>query len=336
MRHFNIPVFVPEIACPFRCIFCNQRNISAQNHIPDKNDVVATIESHLLTFPQGQKRVEVAFFGGSFSGMRREEQNKYLEIVQPYIKSGQVDGIRISTRPDYVNHGILGNLKEKGVVSIELGVQSLDNEVLAALGRGHSVDNVIKSSEMILAGGFELGLQMMTGLPGDTPEKSIQTAYKIIELGAHSTRIYPCLVIKDTRLEELYNNSLFVPQTLDAAVQLAARLYIIFNEAEVKVLRMGLHPSESLINGESLIAGPFHPAFGQMVLTKVWGERINLCLLNNKLKGRQLNIAVHPGQLNSAIGYKAENRIRLETLYSKVKFFGNNNLAANGFRIDYC
>lgn len=336
MRHFNIPVFVPEIACPFRCVFCNQRNISAQNHIPDSNEIKAIIESHLSTFPLGPKRIEVAFFGGSFSGMSQNEQNNYLDIVQPYLKSGQVDGIRISTRPDYINHAILDNLKEKGVVAIELGAQSLDNEVLAATGRGHTVEDVDQASKMIIAGGFELGLQMMTGLPGDTPEKSIQTASMIVELQAHSTRIYPCLVIRETKLEELYRSGLYVPQGLDEAVSLAARLFVIFNEAGVKILRIGLHPSESLISGGSLVAGPFHPAFGQMVLAKVWGERINAFLANNNLNGKQLSIIVNPGQLNSAIGYKAENKIRLKKMFSDVKFYGDINLAANEVRIDCC
>jgi len=336
MRHFNIPVFVPEIACPFRCVFCNQRNISAQNHIPDSIEIKETIDSSLSTFPTFPKRIEVAFFGGSFSGMSQNDQNKYLDIVQPYINSGQVDGIRISTRPDYINHAILDNLKEKGVVAIELGAQSLDNEVLAATGRGHTVEDVIQASKMIFAAGFELGLQMMTGLPGDTPEKSIQTARMIVELKAHTTRIYPCLVIRDTKLEELYRSGLYMPQGLDDAVALAARLYVVFNKAGVKILRMGLHPSESLISGESLVLGPFHPAFGQMILTKVWGERINTFLSNNNLNGKQLTITVHPDKLNSAIGYKAENKIRLKTMFSDVKFYADINLDANEFRIDCC
>ena len=188
MKHNNIPVFIPELACPNQCIYCNQRHISGQLQVVKPEEVKQIIEQHLATFIK-PSHVELAFFGGSFTGIEEKDMITYLETVQPYIEQGDVKNIRISTRPDYINERILEILKKYNVKNIELGAQSLDEEVLNFAKRGHTVKDVENASQLIKSYGFSLGLQMMIGLPLDTLEKSKQTAHKIILLGAESTRI---------------------------------------------------------------------------------------------------------------------------------------------------
>ncbi|TVQ10559.1 MAG: radical SAM protein [Bacteroidetes bacterium] len=332
MRHFNIPVFIPELACPFRCVYCNQYTITGSCKTPDVAEVENIIQKHLSTIDPAGSRVEVAFFGGSFTGLEGSLQNQYLEIVQPWLKMKVIDGIRISTRPDYISENILENLRKMGVRAIELGAQSLNQEVLDKSGRGHTIADVENAARMIKSMGFELGLQMMTGLPGDNEEKSLQTARKIVELKADTTRIYPTLVIRDTPLAELYIKGAYMPQTLEDASQLCARLYDVFAPAGVKILRMGLHPSDGFFNGETLLAGPFHPAFGELVLSKVWLKKISH--LPETYSDEKIVIEVNPAEINSAIGHKAQNRLFLQKYYKKVKFRANPDIPRGEYYVD--
>jgi histone acetyltransferase (RNA polymerase elongator complex component) len=318
MRHFNIPVFIPELACPFRCVFCNQYSITSKLNAPTTDEVKTIIENHLETLPVHDAAIEVAFFGGSFTGLGIDEQNKYLDVVQTYMHSGRISGIRISTRPDYVTSDILKNLKNKGVVAVELGAQSLNDKVLKLSGRGHTAQQVELAAYRVKEKGFELGLQMMTGLPGDTDEYALETAHRIVELNADTTRIYPTLVIADTPLANIYKAGKYCPQTLEDAVNLSAKLFLIFINAGVKVLRTGLHPSDNFLTGEKLLAGPFHVAFGEMVMTHVWQERFSS--IDSTFSGRAIQISVHPAELNAAIGHKAVNKEKLKSIYKKVRF----------------
>lgn len=335
MHHFNIPIFIPELACPYRCVFCNQYNISGAPGAPQFKQVIHTIEAHLNTFPKDNCQIEVAFFGGSFTGLDMEEQNKYLSWVAPYLESGRINGIRISTRPDYITADILQNLRNSGVIAIELGAQSLNDSVLAKSSRGHQSRHVIEAVAWIHKFGFELGLQMMIGLPGDSPDKSISTAHKIVELGAHTTRIYPCLVIKDTQLAELYARQLYQPISMEDAINQCAQLYLIFENAGVKVLRIGIHPSETFNEGGSLIAGPFHPAFGERVLTRVWQLKLVEKITFQTKKPTSLTVHVNPSQLNAAIGYKAINKKWLQEKFHKVQFVAQPNFKKGQFDVDY-
>jgi histone acetyltransferase (RNA polymerase elongator complex component) len=323
-QYYTIPIFIPEKACPFRCVYCNQYTIADIVQVPEPSEINEIIESYLKTFPvHGIKKI--GFFGGSFTGMEMEEQNQYLNVVLPYIKSGKIDSVQLSTRPDYISEEILDNLKKYKVETIELGVQSLDKEVLLRSGRGHTIEDVEKSAALILKKGFRLGLQMMVGLPGDSFEKSISTAERIIELGAHCTRIYPTLVIKDTQLEMMYKSGQYNPLSLEEAIGWSKELFKIFTRYDVNILRMGLHPSESLISGESLIAGPFHVSFKELVLTSLWRD-----LLDEKLQdknGKKLIIEIHPQAINAAIGYHAVNKKTLQQKFDEVSFRTNDNLA---------
>lgn len=318
IKHYNIPIFIPELACPFQCAFCNQEKISGHSLIPDDEQIIETIENHLNSFTEKERIVELAYFGGSFTGIPYEQQEHYLSLVQAFIKKGHIQSIRLSTRPDYINDKILQLLKKYNVETIELGAQSLDDEVLKMTFRGHTVKQVEEASALIHKFGFKLGLQMMIGLPGDSLEKSIFTANKIVDLGADNTRIYPALVIRDTAMHTWFKNGKYSPLSLEEAVSWTKEILPIFENAGVNVIRVGLHPSEGLISGDELVAGPFHISFRELVLTEIWNDKLKSLL---KLEQHnKLEITIPYGSLNHAIGHKAKNKKMLLIKYKFVSF----------------
>lgn len=329
--HFTIPVFVPELACPNRCVFCNQLNISGTLCQPSDGEIIEIIEQRLGTIPAGSE-VEIGFFGGNYTGIPMADQEHLLKLVQPYLKSGDVSSIRISTRPDYIDMQRLDLLKRYGVRTIELGAQSLDNEVLKLTGRGHTVTDVRKASLLIHANGFSLGLQMMIGLPGDTLKKSLQTADEIVRLGAVSTRIYPTLVIKDTELETLYLDGKYKPLSLEEAVNWAKAIVPVFERGGVKIIRLGLHPSEGLLNRENLVAGPFHVSFAELVYTELWNDLLLPYTLG--AKASKIAITVAEGQVNAAVGYEGKNRDLLKQKFDIVIFRSDLSLHGRTFNVD--
>ncbi|HNW98923.1 MAG TPA: radical SAM protein [Bacteroidales bacterium] len=331
--HYIIPVFIPDLACPHQCIFCNQKKISGHIAIPSIEDVKQIIEKHLSTIPKGSK-IEIGFFGGNFTGVDINLQKEFLTVAKNFIDNGKVLSIRLSTRPDYINENILKFLKSFSVSTIELGAQSFDDEVLRLSGRGHDSETTIKSSVLIKQYGFDLGLQMMIGLPGDTKENSIITAHKIVELGAENTRIYPALVIKDTALEKLFHENKYKPLSIEESVDWVKDIYKIFEDAGITILRVGLHPSEGLINKEVLIAGPFHVSFRELVLAEIWKEIFQPLLKQNKKEN--ILITVPSEEFNYAIGYEASNKKMLQQHFKNVKFVANASLKGRNFNVDYC
>ena len=324
MKHYNIPVFIPELACPNRCIYCNQRHISGQLQVVKPAEIEQIIEQHLSTFIR-PSFVELAFFGGSFTGIDEKDMITYLKIVQPYIEKGEIKSIRISTRPDYINEKVLDILKQYNVRDIELGAQSLNEEVLAFAKRGHTVKDIENASRLIKDYGFSLGLQMMIGLPLDSVERSKVTAKKILELGAESTRIYPTLVINNTDLADLYRAGQYKALSLEEAIEWTAEIYKIFSQTDITILRVGLHPSEALIKGEQLLAGPFHVSFKELVLTKLWQEKLEKIPDNTKI------ISVNPREINYAIGYNGVNRKILQEKFPFLKFISDSNVQMGTF-----
>ena len=331
LKHYTIPVFIPGLACPFQCVFCNQRKITGRQLIPCDEEIVQTIEDHLGSFREKQRHVEVGFFGGSFTGIPMEQQAHYLDLVQPYVRQGLIQGIRLSTRPDYINEQVLDLLKSKNVTTIELGAQSMDEMVLKASFRGHTARQTEQSSEKILRYGFRLGLQMMIGLPGDTLKKSIFTAKRIIDLGASDTRIYPVLVIKDTTLCHWYKQGKYRPLSLEEAVHRTKEILPLFEQAGVKVLRVGLHPSEGLLSGDELAAGPFHPSFKELALTEIWWDLLKP--LMKSTSPDNILVKVPRSELNAAIGHQAKNKKRLKEKYKSVKFLGDENLKGREYQV---
>ena len=327
-KHFNIPIFIPELACPVQCIYCNQQKISGFHHLPGMEEINNTIQRHLTTISEQDTEVQVAYFGGNFTGIPLADQEKYLQIVQPYIQSGRISGIRLSTRPDYINEQVLDLLKKHRVQAIELGAQSMDDGVLKKSKRGHTVADTEKASRLIHAYEFSLGLQMMIGLPGDSLDSALMTARGIIGLGASETRIYPTLVIRDTAMAQLFKEDRYTPLTLDEAVSWSAKLLLEFEAGKVQILKLGLHPSEGLLSGDDLIAGPFHPSFRELVLTRVW-EAVFATLDGDRDKGIEITVATK--QINAAIGYRAKNRMMLEPKFKQVVFKTSDDLKGRNF-----
>ncbi|MEA3504014.1 MAG: radical SAM protein [Bacteroidota bacterium] len=333
MKHYTIPIFVPELACPHRCIFCNQNKISSTLEIPEIGECRKIIEEHLTTIPS-DSFVEIGFFGGSFTGIPEREQRGYLKIAYEYKKAGKIKGIRLSTRPDYIDSEKLLLLKEYGVTTVELGAQSMSEDVLKASGRGHDVAAVENAAKMVREAGFFLGLQMMLGLPGDTKEKSLRTAKRIVELGADNTRIYPTLVVKDTPLEKLWREKKYFPLSIEEAINWTKDIIPIFEKGDVNIIRVGLHPSEGFLSGEDLVDGPFHPSFKEFVLTEMWHDKLQNIIPEKDKK--EIAIHVFPKEYNAAIGYRAKNRKMLLEKFSKVKFVADKNIVKGDFYVDYC
>jgi histone acetyltransferase (RNA polymerase elongator complex component) len=330
-KHSNIPIFIPELACPHQCVFCDQEKISGTNSIPQPADVKDIVEQYLETMPVN-RIINIAFFGGSFTGLSIDLQELYLKEAFRFVKNRRVSGIRLSTRPDYINETVLELLKKYDVTTIELGVQSTNLEVLNRSGRGHTFEDIENASNLICENGFELGLQMMIGLPGDNYERSIQTANDIVSLGAGNTRIYPAIVIKGTTLEKLYQKGEYTPLTLEQAVEWTKDIVHIFEKNNVSIIRMGLHPSDELVIGKSLIDGPFHASFKEMVMTQIWKEIIDTEL--NDITSNKIKITVSDRQIHYAIGYQQTNREQLKSRGYNVRF--ERNPSFSQYQIDVC
>lgn len=316
--HYTIPIFIPEKACPFKCVYCNQFNITNRTDAVNVNDIKSIVDMYLATIPQNAI-VRIGFFGGSFTCMPVEEQSAYLSAVQEYVNRRVVSEIQLSTRPDFINDEILSNLKNNHVTIIELGAQSLSDDVLKLCGRGHTADDVENASRLINSYGFDLGLQMMLGLPGDSFETSFMTAKKIVEFGAKYTRIYPTLVIKNSYLEKMYYEGVYKPLSLYEAVSWCKNLVAFFNENNVNILRVGLHPSEGLLSGESLVTGPFHVSFKELVLTELWHDKIN-SIVEGKTYSDEVTIFAPETEMNYAVGYGGKNKKYFSSLFPKLKF----------------
>ncbi|OFY86827.1 MAG: hypothetical protein A3F72_21310 [Bacteroidetes bacterium RIFCSPLOWO2_12_FULL_35_15] len=332
MKHSNIPIFLPELACPHQCVFCNQVKISGTLSVPKPKDVHAIVETHLSSMKE-KRIVDIAFFGGSFTGINSDLQEQYLKEAFKFIQNGLVSGIRVSTRPDYITPEKLDLLKKYGVTTIELGAQSTNNEVLNKSGRGHNFEAIKSASALIQENGFLLGLQMMIGLPQDTFERTLQTANDIVALGADCTRIYPTVIIKETALEQLYMKGNYKPLSLEEAVLWTKELVKVFEKNNIGILRIGLHPSEELVDGKSLIAGPFHPSFREMVMSKIWNELI-LKELENKVT-EKITLRINDKQLNFAVGFNGINKQELQKRGISTKFIADSSLSKYQFDVSY-
>lgn len=264
-NYYIIPVFISHQGCPHQCVFCNQDRIAGKYEEVFADDVRKTIDEYLKTINSKGATIEVSFFGGTFTAIDVNKQKELLEVAREYKEKGLIHKIRLSTRPDAILPYILGYLKEYKVDIIELGVQSLDDEVLRKSGRGHSVNDVIVASRLIKEAGFTLGHQIMPGLPGDNFEIDIETTKKSIEMKPDICRIYPSLVIKDTPMEDMYNRGDYIPYSLDEAVYISGEMLKLYNEAKIKVIRIGLQPTDTITTGKDIVDGPFHPAFRELV-----------------------------------------------------------------------
>lgn len=271
-KHYIIPIFVPNEGCPHSCIFCDQRIITGNEQKVDVNFVRRTIEDYLKTIKRSTSKVEVSFFGGTFTAIPIDKQRELLGAAKEYKDEGYIDYIRLSTRPDYIDNYILDNLREYSVDIIELGIQSLDSDVLLKSERGHSSEDVKYASYLVKKYGFVLGHQIMVGLPCDTFEKDMETVRNSIGMKPDIYRIYPALVIKGTAMENMYKKKQYRPYRLSEAVDICKTLYCILRANKIKVIRIGLQPTENINLGKDVIAGPFHPAFRELVEGRIYNH----------------------------------------------------------------
>lgn len=319
-KQYVIPIFVPHLGCPNDCIFCNQKSISGQTKMLTEESMREQIEYYLESFKDKTANVEIAFYGGSFTGIDIETQVKFLKVAKEYIDAGKVESIRISTRPDYINKKILKMLKKYKVKTIELGVQSAIDYILQRSNRGNTFKDVVKASKLIRRYGFILGHQMMVGLPESTELDEINTAKKLIKLKPKIVRIYPVLVIKNTKLEKELEEGKYRPLTIVQAVERCKNIVYLFNKKNIQIIRIGLQTTDEICSPETenseVVAGPYHPAFRQLVESALWYDSIleKIKKLNEKVKTAQ--IIANPLDVNNIIGHKKENIEKLKEVYN--------------------
>ncbi len=306
-----VPVFIPHLGCPYRCVFCNQTDITGNQGRADEKKLDATLTTYLGETPPDQlpPNREVAFYGGSFTGLPAKRQENLLKQVQPWVQKGLVSAIRLSTHPLYIDEGRLVLLKQYGVRTIELGIQSTDPEVLELSGRPCPWETVKSAVKLIRKNGFRLGLQLMSGLPGDTEETFLESVDDVISLKPDFARLYPTLVIRHTELFQLYQEGEFTPWSLDFTVDVLSDAIQKFSAEQIPVIRLGLHPDPSML--ENLVAGPYHPSLRYLVDCRIGlNEMVDRIRQIKKVNGT-VKFKVPSKRISVYIGHKRKN---IETL----------------------
>ena len=336
-NYYIIPIFVPHEGCPHDCVFCNQDKITGIKKdslriVEDKTkaeiisscitsedeevtaeSVRKTVHEYLETINNKYATVEISFFGGTFTGIKEEKQKELLGVAREFKEKGFIDKIRLSTRPDYIDNYILSYLQEYKVDIIELGVQSLNEEVLLKAGRGHGVKDVQEASRLIKEYGFILGHQIMPGLPGDTFETDIETTKASIGMKPDICRIYPALTIKGTAMEIMYNRGDYIPYTLEEAVEISKKMYRMYRENDINVIRIGLQPTETINENKDVVAGPFHPAFRELVESSLMIDLI----LEEMKEEEKATIHINPKEISKLY---ANKKMYFNLLKNKGKF----------------
>ena len=323
--HAIIPIFIPHKGCPNDCVFCNQNKITRKEATSDDINIAETIDRYLITLATNMT-VEVAFYGGSFTGIPIDEQSKYLEIAYSYKKRGLIDKIHLSTRPDYISEEILSNLKHYEVDTIELGVQSFDDDVLKKSNRGHDSSIVYKSSALIKEFEFELGLQLMIGLPGDTPEKSTYSAHELVKIKPSIARLYPTIIIENTALHDMFISGEYNTPTLNEYISTTKSMYRIISAAGINIIRVGLR-SADLVKKAGV---NFHPAFRQLVESEIARDIIEEQLHINS-PSASIKLLSNEKSFSNLIGHKKSNKLYFVKKYPKIEFsYGVDNSLADG------
>lgn len=329
MKHINVGLFVPHEGCPHTCSFCNQRTISGSSSRLTKEDIDNAV-SVAIKSDYDRENSEIAFFGGSFTAIDREYMLYLLECAYAYVKDGYFRGIRCSTRPDAIDAQVLTQLKKYGVTAIELGAQSMSDRVLMMNERGHTAEDVVNASALIKSYGFELGLQMMTGLYGDDNETAIETAEKIIAIKPDTVRIYPTVILENTKLAGLCKSGVYSAQTLDEAVELCSQLLCMFNDNNIKVIRLGLHSGGNVEDG--YLAGAYHPAFRELCESRIYLNNVIDIIKKENINGN-VCIYVCPSEISKMTGQKKTNLEKLRAMGVNARIRGNEGLSAYEVRL---
>lgn len=329
MRHINIPVFIPHLGCPHDCIFCNQRTISGKKEF-DVSSVDDEINTALSSIDTGEAEVEIAFFGGSFSGIDRDLMITLLEKADKYIAEGKVSSVRLSTRPDYINGEILDILKEHHVTHIELGIQSMSDSVLSACKRGHTSVQTEKACGLIVGCGFKLVGQMMIGLPCSSAEDEVNTAKEIAGMRADAARIYPLVIFSGTALDRMTEQGSYTPLTEDEIIERSANVLEVFIENNIDVLRIGLCAQDGFSEDETVTHGLFDPAIGEKVQNEIFLRRMTNELDKKSADniGSSLTVYAPKGSTSKVIGHKRRNLQKLRSKYGikELKVIEKNDI----------
>ena len=322
-----LPVFVPHLGCMHACVFCNQRRISGAQSPAKPEDVKNLTAQSAAFLPQGGKR-QLAFYGGSFTAIPEKEQEALLSAAKEALDRGEIDAIRLSTRPDAIDDTVLARLRRYGVETVELGAQSMDDGVLRLSGRGHTAADVARASALVRAAGFELILQMMTGLPGSDDEKDVETARRLIALKPDGVRVYPTVIVKDTPLYDMWRSGAYRERTVEDAVRVCAVIVPLFEAAGIPIIRLGLNPTEEL-SGGAAVAGAYHPALGELVKSRVLLNKAR-ALLRTAAPGSRVTITVGRGKTSQMTGQKRENLRRLTEEFELAGLRVRENPSENG------
>ena len=301
-KHGNVSIFIPNAGCIHKCVFCNQQQITNKIRPPSLREVDEKLHNCAQKGDFDRHDMEIAFFGGSFTAIDRSYMLSLLQIAASYVENGPFTGIRFSTRPDSLDESILDAIRPFPVSAIEIGAQSMDDHVLKCAGRGHTVEDIVNSANLIKKEGYELVLQMMVGLPGDTEQGAVVTAQKILKLHPHGVRIYPVVVLKGTELELFVKNGSYTPLTVKDAVDISGELLWMFLQNSVKVLRIGLH---SDISADKIVGGAFHPALRELCESKVYYNLAKKALLG--VTAKKMSILVNTREFSKMVGQRREN-----------------------------
>jgi histone acetyltransferase (RNA polymerase elongator complex component) len=315
-KQLIVPIFIPHQGCPYRCVFCNQTEISGQDKKADREKVLKPLQTYLKTLPLDElpEYREAAFYGGTFTGLPIERQKFLLSLIQPWIKDELIHAIRVSTHSLFIDPERLELLRVNNVKTVELGVQSTDPEVLKLAGRDTPIELLSKSAAMIRKNDFKLGLQLMPGLPGDTIQKFLKSVDDVLEMKPDFVRLYPALVIRNTALHDMYVRGAYRPWTIEKTIEALVAAVKKFSQAEIPVIRIGLHPEPSLLEG--YVDGPIHPSMRYLVDCRISLERmVGILSQQGKLPDKVL-FKVPSKQVSTYTGHKKENLIKLKDQFS--------------------
>jgi histone acetyltransferase (RNA polymerase elongator complex component) len=336
-RPLIIPIFLPHAGCPHQCIFCNQVSITGAKQKPAAADQVRIRIHEFLNYKNARRKpVQISFFGGNFLGLKTDQIKFYLTLAADFVQQGEVDSIRFSTRPDTIDVKHLDIIADYPVGTVELGVQSMNDYILALTKRGHNAADTVRAVKLLKARHYSIGLQMMVGLPGDDEASAMETARKISDLQPDFVRIYPTVVVKNSQLASWYNKGIYTPLSLEDAVALVKRLYLYFNKKNIQIIRMGLQASTDLADGSTVLAGPYHPAFGHMVYSEIFLNTACNAIKAADPFGSNVAIFVNPRRISAMKGLNNSNIDLIKTRFGfeKIRIVPDNDIDENSLKID--